>query len=401
MPASTSKGIFRYLEETVPGVIETGGPQIYRVTGGTLAQTTESTADNELRADRGKGDSTLTSGSVGGPLNINLSHKTHDDFLQALLANTYDEVDTNGVITVVDMAFDTGTDIISSATSALPLLEKGQFFQIPDANNALNIGIYKASSSVAPTVDAIEVDTAVKEVGATDTAQSTTLSSSRLKQSNGTLPTFTIERELEDVSQFFTWAGVYVSSLNLGYTIGDKVAGNFGFMAQESEAQGTATDFAGIGSEVAATTTPYFNSVTNTFVLIDGVDLGESCAESFTLDINANLRERRCIGGGLSASSIGEDQFTITGSANLYFGSTGSAAIYNKKLTDLPITFAMLVTDSEGNGFAVSIPRGKITAADVDGGSLNSDVMMSLAFDAVTDPDFGTMVIIDRLGTVA
>jgi hypothetical protein len=222
-----------------------------------------------------------------------------------------------------------------------------------------------------------------------------------LKQGNDALRTFTVERELADVSQFFTWKGCYVSALNLSYTIGEKVNGSVSFIGQETETLNTASQFAGIGSEVAATTTPAFNSVTGTSVLLDGVPLGESCAESFTLDINANLRERRCLGGGLAATSIGFDQFSISGSANIYFGSSASATLYKKKMTDTYITYAMCVTDSEGNGFAISFYRAKITAADVDGGALGSDVMMSLSFNAVTDPTTETMICIDRLGTVA
>ncbi len=397
MPATSSNSIIRFLEETTPGVIESGGPQVYRTTDGTLSQTTQSSEDNELRADRGRGDSTLVSGSVSGPLNINWSHKTHDDFLEALLANTFTRVGTDGVVTVSDAVF-TGSSEITSAGSEFPSLEKGQWFSI--SGSTYNNGIYKTSSSIAPTTGSITVDTAVKDT-TVESSGSVVLSSSRLKQANSSLRTFTLERELADVNQFFTWPGTYVSSLALNYSVTDKLSGNFGFMAQESEQQGTASKFPGIGSEVDPTTTPYFNAVTGTSVLLDGVAMGESCAESLAINIDGSLRERKCLGGGLSATSIGFDQFKISFTASIFFGTAASAALYQKKLLDSALSFSVCLTDSEGNGVAVTIPRGKITSAEVTGGSLGSDVMLSLNVDAVTDPTEDTMIIFDTLGSVA
>jgi len=402
MPASSSNGVFRYLLETTTGEIETGNPQVYRVTGGTLAQTTTSTEDNELRSDRGRGDSVLVSGSVGGPLNINLSHKTHNDFLSALLADEPTPASTNGIKTISDMAFNATTHTISSATTLLPVLEKGQWFQILGATDAGNNGIYRASLTTAPTSGAIVVEVAVKDVAVTATAHSCTISSTRFKQGNDAPKTYTIERELSDVGKFFTWAGCHVSSLNLSFSPTEKVTGTFNFLGQVSEVHGDASLFPGIASAVAAPTTPQFNSVTGCHVLLDSTDLGSSCAASFSIDINANLRERRCLSGGLAASSIGYDQFSVSGTLSIFFGSASSSTFYNKNLSDLPFTFAIACTDSAGNAFCLNVYRAKITSCSVDGGSLGSDCMMSVTFSASTDSTItNSLIAIDVVGSTA
>lgn len=402
MPASSSNSITRYLEESSVGVTPSGNPKVYRLLSGALNQSIETVENLELRADRGRGDTTLVAGSVAGALNIDWSHKTHDDFLTALLTGTYVLAGTSGVKTISDMTFNTTTHVIASVSNLLPVLEKGQWFRITGAASALNNGIYKASSSVAPTAGSITVDTVIKDVGLTATAASCVISSARVKQGNGVLRSFTVERELPDVTQFFTWKGCHVNSLNLAFADKAVVTGNFGFIAQESEVQDDVTGFPdGTASAVAATTTTRFNAVTGTYVLIDGTSMAESCVSAFTLDVNANLRERRCLGAGLSATSIGSDQFTITGTSTIYFGTATSALLYQKKLQDSPITFSVCVTDADGNGFAITIPRGKITEATVDAGGLGSDVMMSFNFTASTDATAGTMLIIDRLGSVA
>ncbi len=392
MASSSSNTIFRYVEEETPGTTPSTACKTYRVTGGTLSQTVEFTEDNELRADRSKGDSIMTSGSVNGSLSINLSHKTHDDFLQALLANEY----VGSAATVVaDAVFNATAHTIASAGADLPVLAPGQWFSLAGAGTAANRGIFKASSATQ-TASLITVDTAVKDV-VNEAAVSVTVSSSRLKQANDDLISFTIERELSDVTRFFTWAGCYVTSLNLSYSIGQQVNGTFGFLGMTPEETGVATL---LGTPGNPTTTSNFNSVTGTYVLVDGSSLADSCIESFTLDINANLRERRCIGSGLAASDIGSDQFTITGSGNMFFGSATSATLYGKKLLDQTITFSVAVTDQDNNAFAVTFPRAKITAADVDGGSMGSDVMLSLTFSASYDTTTETMLIIDRMGPI-
>lgn len=399
MASSSSSSIIRYLEEVTPGTIETGNPQTYRVLSGALNQSIETNESQELRADRGRSETTLVSGSVGGSINIDWYHATHDDFLEALLAGTYTEAGTNGVKTVADMVFTAATHTISSAANNLPLLEKGQWFKIGSGTTGKN-GIYKASSSVAPTTGAIVVDTAVKDtIDAVEA--STVISAARLKQGNADLRSFTIERELSDANFFFTWAGCYVGSLNLTFADKAAVTGNFGFIAKESERTGTTSGFpSGVGSAVAANTNPRFNSVSKTTVLIDGTNMADSCITSMTLDINANLRERRCLGSGLAASSIGADQFTISANTSIYFGSSSSQTLYGKKIQGTPIEISMCVTDSEDNGFAITL-KGTCTDGAVDAGAMGSDVVMSMNISSYTNTDISSMIAIDRLGTTA
>jgi hypothetical protein len=319
-----------------------------------------------------------------------------------LLANAATELGTDGLATACsDAVFTQSTHTISSATTGLPVVAPYQWFSITSATDAANVGIFRASGATHDG-DSIVVDTEVLDV--TDAASgSAILSGTRITQAYDALESFTIERELTDLTipKFFTWLECYVSSLSLNYAIGDKLSGSFGFLGATTETQTTTSGFASVGSAVAATTTPYFNTVTGTSVLLDEVTMGESCVESLTMDIQANLRERRCIGSGLAASSIGLDPFKISFTANIYFGTAESAALYAKKIADTALSFSVCLSDSSGNGFAISMPRCKITSAEVDAGGMGSDVMMSLAADAVTDSTDDTMIHIDILGSTA
>ena len=112
MAASSSAVQVRVLEESAIGVVASGNPKRYRITGESLNQTIASTNSKELRADRMVADSVITSGDAGGALNFELSHKTHDMFFEALLASTFTPIGTNGVIAISDATFNSVTHTI-------------------------------------------------------------------------------------------------------------------------------------------------------------------------------------------------------------------------------------------------------------------------------------------------
>lgn len=395
MASSSSSSVWRFLEEVTPGTIEAGGPQVLRVTGGTISQSVEFDEDQELRSDRGKGAPTLVSGSVGGGLTMDLSHGTFDDLIEALLADTFAYVGAGNTLEVSDAVFASGS--ITSAGSGLPVLELNQWFQV--SGSASNDGIYKTDGSTASDADTITLDTSVKDA-VTESTVTCDFSSGRLKQGSDDLRSFTFERELDDVSRYFTYPECYVSSLDLSYSIGAAITGTLNLVAAEPEATGTTSDFPGISSEVAATTTPRYNSVTGTHVLVDNVSLGDSCMESFSLTINGNLRERRCLGSGLAPSGFAADPFMVEGSCSIFFGSSESQDLYDKKLEGTQILFSICIEDTEGNGFVVTFPTATITEGTVDGGGNGTDVMMSTNFSANSTPG-NPVVIIDVLGSLA
>ncbi|MCK4500501.1 hypothetical protein KAU11_08380, partial [Candidatus Babeliales bacterium] len=372
-----------------------GGPQRVRVTGGAISQSVEFDEDQELRADRGKGAPTMVSGSVGGGLEINLSHGSFDDLIEGLLASTTSYVGTDNTLEVTDAVFAAGS--ISSATSGLAVLEFNQWFRI--IGSASNDGIYKTSGTVVSDADSITLDTVVKD-SVTESSVTCSMSSGRLKQGNDALRSFTFEREMNDVSRFLNYKECYASALSLSYTIGSPVAGTLSVVAAEPEVTGTVSLFPGIGSEVAATTTPRYNSVTGTYVLIDNADLGDSCMDSFSLNITANLRERRCLGSGLAPSGFAADPFTVDGTCSIFYGSSVSADLYDKKLEGVQILFSICIEDSTGNGYAITFPTATITEGNIDGSGNGSDVMMSTKFSGNSVPGQPT-VIIDVLGSLA
>lgn len=398
--ASASAAQVRYLEETEEGVTPAGNAKRYRVTKESLNQSVEGKSSQELRADRQVSDSTLVSGSVGGSLPWELSLGTHDVFIEALLSSAWVVGGINGVKALVDAVFSSVTHTITSATNALPVMEKGQWFRIAGHATVPNNGVYRCSTTVAPTAGSVTVDQAVKDC-TTAAAAACNLSTSRIKNGLVDLRTFSIEKEFSDVNQFFMSKGCAVKSMNVSFNTGDTINGDFSFLGR-SMTRGTVTMYPdGLAGEVAATTTPLINTVNNTVVLLDGVTMGESCAESFSLAIDSGMKERRCLGSGLGLSGVSQGTFDIKGSLSIYFGAASSAAVYDKMIGDLPISFSIYCEDANGDGYAFTIERGKITSSTIEAGGINTDVIMALEFSATIGATNGAMLIIDRIGLVA
>ena len=401
MAASSSAVQVRVLEESAIGVVASGNPQRYRVTGESLNQTITSTTSKEIREDRMVPDSVITAGDAGGSLNFELSHKTHDTFFEALLAGEFDPVGTSGVVTIADATFDAATHTINSAGAHIPAtkLVKGQWFSISGAATAGNNGIYRVSTATAPTTSVLVVDHAQNDVVTDAVADSIVLSSSRLKNGVETLRTFTIQKEFSDVNQFFTFKGMGVKSMAMDFKTGSVLGGNFAFLGLRCD-RATASAFPGISSEVAATTTPVFNSVVGTSVLLDGSPIGDSCANSLSVSVDSSLRALRCISSGIGAADLNVGTFKMTMTTELYF-SGNTADVYDKMITGMPLSLDICVSDEEGNALAFIFNRCKIASSEIVAGAIDTDIVMKVTVDATIDSVSNSMMIIDRMGSVA
>jgi len=400
MPASASAAQIRYLEEVVRGTTPSGNPTELRVTGESLNQSVESAASQELRNDRMMPDSILTGGQVGGALNFEMSFLTYDTFLEALLAGTFTEIAADSAVDLADATFASTDNSVNSAANVIPYtrISLGQWVKISNCKTAANNGIYRASTTVAATAAKLRFETAVKTVTTDAGANRATLASARLKNGTDTLRTFSIEKEFTDVSQHFMYNGCGVESASLDFSTGSMLTGSLNLLGQDS-VRSTATQFpSGLGSVVAATTTPVMNSVQGTTVLLDGASLGDSCAESFSLNIGTGLRGIRCLGSGLGFADVVAGTFEITANLNIFFGAASSASVYDKMLLNQPLSFSIAVSDANGNGYAFNMDRAKLTSSEIVAGGINTDVIMNLGLTATIDTVSDAMLSIDRLG---
>jgi hypothetical protein len=365
------------------------------MTGESLAFSLTKTESAEIRPDRQITDLIVTAAGASGGINFELSYKEFDDMIRAALqgAWAYYGVAAPGLGQGVGTAFTgtfTATSVAPTGSSAFTTLAKGQWFLVSGSGTANDGKAYRVSSTVAPTATIITVDAATPMVvGAGGAA--TKISSARM--ANGVVQTqFTIERALNDVSQFFAYRGMTLSKMNLKWASGSITSGSFEFMGKDGIRQ-NATVFTGTPN--ASEAYDVMNGVSGVgSVMEGGIALAGTFIKSLDLTLENNLRGRDAI-GTLGNASIGSGTVKVSGNIEVYLQD---GTIYDKFLNNTMTSLQFISKDGAGNGYAFQMPAVKYGDAKVNAGSKDQDVMLSLPFTALMDITTQKTLIIDRFG---
>lgn len=189
---------------------------------------------------------------------------------------------------------------------------------------------------------------------------------------------FTIERALNDVTQFFAYRGMTLSKMNLKWASGSITGGSFEFMGKDGVLSATTV----MGTPVASLTNDIMNGVSG----VNGIKEGGSALtgtfiKSLDLTIDNSLRARDAI-GTLGAISIGLGSFKVSGNIEVYFQD---GTLYDKFLNNTRTSLEFRSQDGLGNGYTFSMPHVKYGDAKVAAGAKDQDVMLSLPWTALRD----------------
>jgi hypothetical protein len=395
MPLATgSRTQLRYIPETTYGAIPVAGTQRnLRRTDDSLGFRTQSKTSEEIRGDRQTTDNFLVSASAEGGLNFELSYQEYDTLMAAAFQGAWSVYGTNGVGTAISSGTWTATTFTGTS---LPItnLTVGQWVRIATTTpGGKNDGrVVQISKTVAPssTVITFEANSAL-ETGA---AVSFSLQGSRL--SNGVIqPSFSLEREHGDITQFLAFRGMVVSKLSLSLQSGDAVTGAFDFMGKD-QLISTTTQLP--GAQTQSKTFDVINCVTGVGDILEGGSpLTGTYIKSMTFDIDNKLRGRDAI-GYLGNVDIGAGAVGITGNLSVYFANTN---LYNKFLLSTRTSLSFRMFDPSGNGYVVTLPSVKFSAGDIKAGTKDADSMVDMTYEALMDPTFMKMVFVDRVGVAA
>lgn len=370
-----------------------------RFTGESLAFAISKTESTEIRSDRQLADLISTSAEASGGVNMELSYKEYDDLLQAVMMGTWAVYGTNGVGTAFSADFATNSITVTAATTApsgtsdFTTLKKGQWIKINTTGDN-NGKIVRISSTTAPTSTVITLDAATPLV-AGSAVTGTTLSSSRL-ENGSTQRSFSIERSLTDVSQFFMYRGMTVSSMNLKIASGSITSGSFEFMGKDAVRAGSSNY--GTNTPVTSATYDVHNGVSGVgHVFEGGAKLSGTHVKSIDFTIDNSLRARDAI-GTLGNVSIGNGQCKVTGTMEVYLAD---GTLYDKFLNNTTTSIQVSTKDGDGNGYVFQFPAVKYGDAKVNAGGKDQDIMISLPFTAILDSSSGSTgktVLVDRFG---
>ncbi len=398
--SSTSSAQLAYLEETTLGQIPVGTPKGLRMTGESLNFTITTETSKEINKYRQIADAVQVDAEGGGDISLELSYHEYDPFLEALMTSTFDTTfaGATGVKTLT-VSFDSSANTITDdGTDGFAGLVAGQWVSFKGITVATNDGVYRIASM---TDDEITVDDSTP-IDSTLPNLEVAASSSRLSIGVDALRAFSIEKQFTDVAQFFMMKGMHSSKMDLSFATGEFVTGSMSFLGLGSS-RADATQFD--ASPSPAETFGIMNAVTGVgmsggiggIILRDGATnlLSNTYIQSMNVSIDGKLRSQKAI-GVLGAVGVATGTYDIMGTLEVYLAD---GQVYDKALADTVCSLTFPVRDSSGNGYAFTYENIKLGVPTVAADAMDSDVMLSIPFNALA-PEQGvdSSVIIDRYG---
>jgi len=399
--AITNRAGLSYIPEATFGVTPVGGNgKSLRFTGESLDFALTKTGDKEIRQDRQESSSTTTDAKASGGIKTHMQYAEYDPLIAALLQTTIAAYGTDGVGTTFAATM-TATTITAGVapigTSDFTTLRAGQWFKL-NAPTGTNDGKWlRVSTITPPTTTVITLDVSTPALVEGPIAAS---SISSCRMTNGvTQSSFTLERSVNNIAVplFFTYKGYTVSKMAVSFASGSLTEPSFDFMGQNM-VKGTAKVVPGV---IAASQTYNIqNGVTGVGNIWEaGTPMTNTSIKKFDLSIDNSLRQQGAL-GTLGAVGIGSGTLKVTGAAEIYLAD---GALIDKFLADTYTSFTISTKDSAGNGYVYTLPKVMITKCTTVAGSKDTDMMLSITWEAKADLTNATAalrqtIFIDRLG---
>ena len=396
--ANTSLAQIRRIREVTFGVTPVAGNGgNLRVTGESFIFDVKKEESKELRADRQIGYVVPVSAGASGGFNFHLSYGEYDPELESTLQSVYAVYGINGVGTTFVGTF-TANTIVPGAnptgSSAFTTLVRGQWFRLISSGSN-NGRLFRVSSTVTPTAALITLDAGTPAIVAA-TEAGCAIQASRL--TNGILQTsFTYEKELPDVVQFFAFRGMTPGKVMLNFVSAALTDGSIEFMGKSST-RGVVTVLP--GTTAPSRTGEIQSGATGVSQIWEaGVPMTATFIKSLNLTVDNVQRSQEAI-GNFGYVGIGSGTLAVSATLEVYF-ETG--ALYDKFLNNVYTSLIIGTQDPAGNGYILTLPRVNLTSSKITAGSKDQDLMASfelraLADDANTIPALRRTLFIDRVG---
>ena len=190
---------------------------------------------------------------------------------------------------------------------------------------------------------------------------------------------FSIQKRLSDVGQFFHFTGSRINTMNLAISPNKIVTGSFGILAKSGVR--SSTQFSGATYTAPATTGPMNGAAGVTVNQVDAAPIVGGLM-NYTLNVNNNMRAQDAI-GSLGAQAIVNGRFEATGDFEVYFAD---GTMYDKFQSMTPFAIKVEMTETGiANKMIIDVPKAKFETAEVVAQGTDTDVMMKATYRAVYD----------------
>ena len=348
-----------------------------RVTSESFAHAKETVVSNEIDSGRQRTALLEVADSASGGFGFELLYGSYETFFEQALRGTISSATVSMTSTVVVAASTitgpSGTDFVAS-------FAVGQWVKLKTTDDMVKIS---ALTSTLMTV-----------VGTTLTASSySSAAITGRTLTNGTTKTsFFIETDFGGVSAIKYQSGMRVNTANVTVASQQIVTGTFEFVGKQGFTASTTVASSVVTS--ANTNTP-MTSAANVVRILKDDSVIQSSINSFSLDINNNMSPRPTVGSKFSSEPV-DGGLDVTGNINLFFDRID---FYSALIDHTSFSLDYAFKDASGNIIVLSLPEIKATTGDPLATGKDSDVFLSLDFQAIKDPTLAYTIRMDFLPT--
>lgn len=378
--SNASRVSLGYIKETSWGVTPSAALNLLRFTNENIKQAATTDVSKEIRSDRQVPGSFRTQVSATGTIGTELSFQTFDDLISGFMMSAWSSpLSLSGS----DIAADGSGGQYTSTTTTFSGIVVGQFVNISGFSNSGNNGWHLVTAVSANALT-------VQETLTTEAAGPTVTISGSVISNGTTLNSFTFEKQQTDLTNVFQSAvGCVINQWKLTVNVGNPITADFDILGKSLN---STTSSVGTGAAVAAPTNDIMETVDNVADVREGGTATTIDISEITIDMNNNAAARQAI-GQLGAVGIRLDQAALSGTLHAYFED---ATLLEKYLNFTSSSLSFRLEDASGNAYVIYIPKIKYTDGNNDTPNSNSDVMVTLNWQAEYDPTTGKTIMISK-----
>jgi len=379
------------LKEAQWGVTPASAMKSMRFTGEGLGFNITTSSSNEIRSDRQITDLIQTGAEATGPVNFELSYGTYDEYMEGALGGLFANLDSgdddDGIITAgttagnLDFVLDDVGNTVTLGSAVVHNIVSGQWFKL--TGSTTDDGYHLASDVTGQVLTVASITTG-------ETIESVATIKGSMLRNGVTQHSWTLEKFFSDITQYISFTGMMVGSMEMSMAVNEILTGSFNFMGKDSAIDVTSV---GTGAPSDSTTTDVMNAVSNLGSIMEGgAPITGTFLQNLSINVDAGLRPQTGI-GYLGNVAIGLGRMNITGELSAYFED---ASLYNKYLNNTETSVSFNLTDSDGNTYIITLHRVKYSTGEVVAGGVDSDVIINMSYQAIRHPVYDCTMQIDK-----
>lgn len=353
--ATGSQSDLGYVAEVAYGVMPST-PQFKRIrhTKSSLGVQKETYTSDEKRTDRMTADVRHGIVKVSGDIETELSVKSFDDFIEALMGNTWENGISHDENDYTDISAVGSTKVFTVGAPGADLIADG--YKIGDvvklSGTSVNTGVFTIANL---TDNTFTVNETVVNMSS-ETTFTLEVLGKKLKIGN-TYRSFSIERAFRDVVKFQVNKGCRINSMNMNIPATGITKATFGIIGQDQ------TPMSNTSADTNSVYTP--SDTTSPLISVKG-ELREgnqlmATVTGLTLNINNQLDGKATLGSNYIQNVLWGKMQKVSGELTVLFED---ATMYNKFINETESSIDLKLEDGD-NFMKIRLPRVKYTSGEI------------------------------------